>query len=84
MEEAIVGSSNFTVSGLGFGGPGSGNLELNLEVNDRRDQRDLLEWFKEIWEDPNLVEDVKEEVLAYLRQLYQNHSPEFMMPETRC
>lgn len=82
VEEAIIGSSNFTVSGLGFGGPGSGNLELNLEVNDRRDQRDLLEWFNEIWNDETVVEDVKNEVLAYLEQLYQNHSPEFIYFKT--
>ncbi len=82
VEEAIIGSSNFTVSGLGFGGPGSGNLELNLEVNDRRDQRDLLEWFNEIWDDDTLVEDVKDEVLTYLEQLYQNHSPEFIYFKT--
>jgi SNF2 family DNA or RNA helicase len=82
VEEAILGSSNFTVSGLGFGGPGSGNLELNLEVNDRRDQRDLLAWFNEIWDDESLVEDVKEEVLRYLEQLYQNHSPEFIYFKT--
>lgn len=82
VEEAILGSSNFTVSGLGFGGPGSGNLELNLEVNDRRDQRDLLSWFNEIWDDESLVEDVKEEVLRYLEQLYQNHSPEFIYFKT--
>jgi len=82
VEEAIIGSSNFTVSGLGIGGAGKGNLELNLEVNDRRDQRDLKQWFDEIWDDDTLVEDVKGEVLKYLEQLYQNHDPEFIYFKT--
>lgn len=49
---------------------------MMLVVNDRRDQRDLLEWFHEIWDDTTLVEDVKEEVLRYPEPLYQNHCQE--------
>src|SRR5216683_7002618 len=75
VEEAILGSSNFTVRGLGLG-TGSNNIELNLEVDSNRDRRDLKVWFHELWSDPALVEDVKAEVLLYLDQLYQNHAPE--------
>ncbi len=47
IEKALVGSSNFTVSGLGYGTVP--NIELNLEVADDRDRNDLKNWFDEIW-----------------------------------
>jgi len=81
VEEAILGSSNFTVRGLGLGA-GNNNIELNLEVDSNRDRRDLKIWFDELWNDSALVEDVKAEVLQYLGQLYQNHAPEFIYYKT--
>ena len=72
-ESAIIGSSNFTVSGLGLGV--SNNIELNLEVDGNRDREDFKLWFDELWKDESLVEDVKDEVLSYLAQLYENHAP---------
>jgi SNF2 family DNA or RNA helicase len=82
VEKAILGSSNFTMHGLGLG-EGSPNIELNLEVNDHRDLEDLKVWFDDLWNNQEgLVEDVKEEVLRYLGQLYQNHSPEFIYFKT--
>jgi hypothetical protein len=44
VEEAILGSSNFTVRGLGLG-LDHNNIELNLEVDSTRDRRDLKAWF---------------------------------------
>ncbi len=81
VEEAILGSSNFTVRGLGLASNGN-NIELNLEVDSNRDRRDLKAWFDELWNDETLVRDVKAEVLAYLEQLYQNHTPEFLYYKT--
>ncbi len=81
VEDAIMGSSNFTVRGLGLGESGN-NIELNLEVDSNRDRRDLKAWFDELWDDESLVEDVKDEVLQYLEQLYQNHSPQFIYYKT--
>ena len=81
VDHAIMGSSNFTVRGLGLGSAGN-NIELNLEVDSNRDRRDLKAWFDELWNDMNLVQDVKQEVLLYLEQLYQNHSPEFIYYKT--
>ena len=66
-DDAIMGSSNFTLNGLGLGA--NSNIELNLEVNDRRDRTDLKNWFEELWNDSELVCDVKDEVLLYLEQL---------------
>lgn len=81
IEEAILGSSNFTVRGLGLGSANN-NIELNLEVDSSRDRRDLKEWFNQIWNNTDFVEDVKDEMLRYLEQLYGNHAPEFLYFKT--
>ncbi|MDZ4819817.1 MAG: helicase-related protein [Planctomycetota bacterium] len=81
VDDAILGSSNFTLRGLGLSGNDS-NIELNLEVDSNRDRRDLKAWFDEIWGNDVLVEDVKGEVLAYLEKLYVNHAPEFIYFKT--
>ena len=78
-ENAIIGSSNFTRNGLGFGF--RPNIELNLELNDRRDIEDLNQWFKEIWNSEH-TEDVKRKVLNYLEKIYADNSPEFIYYKT--
>lgn len=80
VENAIMGSSNFTVNGLGMGG--SRNVELNLIVDSQRDKDDLKAWFEEVWENTEIVEDVKEEVLRYLGEIYADYSPEFIYKKT--
>lgn len=82
LEQAIVGSSNFTVRGLGLADNQHNNIELNLVVDSQRDRQDLKAWFDEIWDDEQLVSDVKAEVLGYLQQLYQDHSPQFIYYKT--
>jgi SNF2 family DNA or RNA helicase len=77
VEEAILGSSNFTVAGLGLGSTGN-NIELNLIVDSNRDRAELKQWFTNIWNDASLVKDVKQEVLLYLQKLYANQSPQFI------
>ena len=81
VEDAIVGSSNFTVRGLGMSAT-ENNIELNLEVDSNRDRKDLKTWFDEMWNDKELVKDVKNDVLLYLEQLYQNNTPEFIYYKT--
>jgi len=81
VEDAILGSSNFTVRGLGLGSSGN-NIELNLIVDGNRDRQELKHWFDEIWSNDDLVKDVKKEVLTYLGQLYENHTPEFIYYKT--
>lgn len=83
VEEAITGSSNFTVNGLGLGN--RPNIELNLVVNDKRDLSDLKGWFDMLWDNkmPYVeVEDVKDQVLKYIELLYRENSPEFVYYKT--
>jgi hypothetical protein len=88
VQKAISGSSNFTVNGLGLKG-GKGNYELNLVVDSDNDRRDLLQWFDALWNDvrttenpQGLIEDVRERVLGYLRELYTDRSPDFVYKKT--
>lgn len=67
----LVGSSNFTVPGLGLLNSGN-NIELNLVVTDDRDRADLRVWFDSLWNDARLVEDVRDIVLKELARLYAN------------
>jgi hypothetical protein len=82
-EAAILGSSNFTVQGLGLSA--KPNMELNLVMNDRRDILELKEWFDKLWngEYPEIpVQDVKELILKYLEQLYTENDPQFVYFKT--
>lgn len=79
-EHAMIGSSNFTLKGLGL--TDAPNIELNLVVDGDRDRSDLLSWFNEIWSDESLVADVKNEVLRCLERLYTHNSPEFIYRKT--
>jgi len=81
VEDAILGSSNFTVRGLGLGNAGN-NIELNLVVDGNRDRQELKQWFDELWSNETLVKDVKQDVLNYLKQLYENNTPEFIYYKT--
>ena len=81
VEDAILGSSNFTVRGLGLGSAGN-NIELNLIVDGNRDRQELKQWFDELWGNEALVKDVKQDVLNYLKQLYENNTPEFIYYKT--
>ena len=81
VEDAILGSSNFTVRGLGLGNSGN-NIELNLIVDGNRDRQELKQWFDELWGNATLVQDVKQDVLKYLKQLYENNPPEFIYYKT--
>ena len=77
---ALVGSSNFTRRGLGFGT--APNVELNLEVRDDAGREALLRWFDDLWQDERLTRDAKPDVLAALARLGQPYAPEFVYYKT--
>ncbi|MFW6030617.1 MAG: SNF2-related protein, partial [Halanaerobiales bacterium] len=72
----IQGSSDFTSEGLGF--TNSPKLDLNTYIENEASTGQYIEWFNEIWENEDLVEDVKEEVLTYIEMIYQENSPEYI------
>ncbi len=77
---ALVGSSNFTRRGLGFGT--APNLELNLEVRDAADRAALIRWFDALWRDESATRDAKPEVLAALERLGRAYAPAFVYYKT--
>ena len=80
VSAALVGSSNFTRRGLGFGM--TPNIEVNVEVRDEADREPLLRWFDDLWDDENLTRDAKGDVLAALARLSRAYSPEFVYYKT--
>ena len=84
VEEAIMGSSNFTVRGLGLGA-GNNNIELNLEVADStRDRRDLKALVRRTLGQRARPGRRRKAGGSPLPRpaLYQNHAPEFIYYKT--
>ncbi len=77
IDHAMLGSSNFTLPGLGLH-QSRNNVELNIVVEDNRDRKDLLAWFNEWWSKDELTRDIKDVVLKELKHLYSDKSPEFV------
>ena len=77
---AVVGSSNFTRSGLGYGT--SANLEINLATSDKDTCVELQKWFDRLWTDKELTKDVQQDVLDALNRLGQDHAPELVYYKT--
>lgn len=80
LDVAVLGSSNFTRRGLGFNE--GANLELNLAVSETDTCDQLKHWFDDVWRDENLTRDARKDVLAALRRLGENCSPEFVYFKT--
>ena len=77
---SVVGSSNFTRSGLGCGA--GANLEINLATTDEATHTELREWFDDLWTDDNMTRDVRQDVLAVLNRLGKEHAPELIYYKT--
>ncbi len=77
---AVVGSSNFTKSGLGGGN--MPNLEVNLATTNEAARSELRQWFDKLWNDEKLTEDVKGKVLAVLNRIGKDHSPDLIYFKT--
>ena len=77
---ALVGSSNFTQRGLGYGA--APNVELNLDVSPPADRAALLAWFDALWRDQERTEDAKQQVLDALRRIGAPYAPQFVYYKT--
>ena len=77
---AIVGSSNFTKSGLGGGQ--RPNIEINLQIDDRRVLDELTGWFDDLWNNNQFTREAKQEVLDALARVGKEHAPEFIYFKT--
>jgi len=55
---------------------------MNFLFGDPAHRDQLKAWFDRLWNDADLVADVKQDVLQYLAQIYQNHPPEFIYYKT--
>ena len=64
--QAIVGSSNFTLSGI------TSNTELNVEVTGRENHAQLKEWFEELWEE---AEDFDEALMHEMKNSWAAATP---------
>jgi len=73
---AIHGSSPFTTSGLGVTPPEG--FDMNACYESSSETAGLLEWFDSIWRSEGAVRDVKAEVLAQLREIFADKSPELI------
>lgn len=73
---SIHGSIDFTSSGLGTSP--SKRLEMSQYSDDAGTTKEMLEWFDEIWNNKELAEDVKDEVLKSIETIYHENSAEFV------
>jgi SNF2 family DNA or RNA helicase len=72
----IHGNSNFTNSGLGYSY--SPEISMNTCIDEPGQTAGYINWFNNLWNNDQSVENVKEEVLHRLETLYRDHSPEFI------
>ena len=77
---AVVGSSNFTKSGLG--GSNRSNLEINVTTTDGATLTQLQEWYDLLWSNQQRTEDVKQKVLDALARIGKDHAPELVYYKT--
>lgn len=75
-EFMIQGTLDFTSTGLGF--TQSRKIEMNMFSDDKNATKEMLEWFDEIWNDPEMAEDVKDAVLTNISTIYKENSPELL------
>ncbi|MCY3627829.1 MAG: helicase-related protein [Gammaproteobacteria bacterium] len=77
---AIVGSSNFTLRGLG--GTDNANIEINIATSEPEIYKELELWFDKLWNDQDLAHNVKEDVLIALKRIGKDYSPELIYYKT--
>ena len=76
----VVGSSNFTRSGLGYGE--RHNIEINSATTNSSVRKGLQNWFDKLWENRDLTKDVKESVIRALERIGMDVPPELIYYKT--
>lgn len=72
----INGQMDFTASGLGV--TQSKKYEIHSYSNEKDATTEALNWFDEIWNNEELAEEVKDEVLKNIETIYNENTPEFI------
>ncbi|MEK0287380.1 DEAD/DEAH box helicase family protein [Caldifermentibacillus hisashii] len=72
----LVGGAPFSSPGLGFSN--SSNIYINNIVDDDGTNMQLLDRFESIWNNTQILKDVKENILNKVELLYKENSPEFI------
>ncbi|CEG26475.1 helicase-related protein [Bacillus sp. B-jedd] len=75
-EIGLVGGAPFSTAGLGYSN--SSNMYINTIVDDKETNRQLLNNFDSIWQNEQVLHDVKDNILDRLETLYKENSPEFI------
>jgi len=73
---AIQGSSNLSSVGLGY--TNSDSFHMNSLVKDSESTRSYLSTFDEIWNNKNMVQEIKKEVLENIEDISNDKSPQFL------
>lgn len=73
---SITGGSPFSAPGLGY--TNSALINHNQYTDSEAFNKDLRSIFDKIWNDEDLVKDVKKEILNKIKLLYKDNSPEFL------
>ena len=73
---AIQGSSNFSSVGLGY--THSNSFAMNTLVQDKETTNSFLSTFDEIWNNKNMVHEIKDKILLSLEELYEDKSPKVL------
>lgn len=72
----LVGGAPFSSPGLGFSN--SSNIYINNIVDEEATNQQLLQSFESIWENTQILKDVKDRVIKKVELLYKENSPEFI------
>ncbi len=72
----VSGNSDFNSTGLGF--INSKKMYMNSCMDEEDKIREMVKRFDEIWNDDDLVIEVKKEVLEQIETVYKENSPEFL------
>lgn len=77
IEDAIItGSVDFTSDGLGLAP--SNRIDINTCIYGNDATKSYLAMFDQIWNNTQLVEDVKERVLEFMQVIYKENPPQYV------